>query len=63
LVDEGKKDTPLSLGHSIEEVTLVKLKGTRENENGFVPCHLPKKNQMLVETIIINDFLNKLCVA
>jgi hypothetical protein len=42
LVDEGQKDTvknpPLSLGHSAEEVTLVKLKGTRENENGFVPA-------------------------
>jgi hypothetical protein len=41
LVDEGKKrygeNPPLSLGHSAEEVTLVKLKETLENENGFVP--------------------------
>jgi hypothetical protein len=32
------KNPPLSLGHSTEEVTWVKFKGTRENESGFVPA-------------------------
>jgi hypothetical protein len=32
------ENPPLSLGHSAEEVTLVKFKRTRGNENGFVPA-------------------------
>jgi hypothetical protein len=40
LVDEEEKqgeNPPLSLGHSIEEVTWVKFERDKGNENGFVP--------------------------